>query len=107
MTDFNVNHQINDVRREVGSRVLEAGQARTVTISQTFAAIVEDVWDACTNPERIPRWFLPITGELRLQPLCAAGQRVRHDRALRSAAKLRSDLGVRRSDHVDRGAGLA
>jgi uncharacterized protein YndB with AHSA1/START domain len=24
------------------------------------------VWDACTNPERIPRWFLPISGELRV-----------------------------------------
>jgi hypothetical protein len=23
------------------------------------------VWDACTNPERIPRWFLPVSGELR------------------------------------------
>ncbi|MEZ4452035.1 MAG: SRPBCC family protein [Nannocystaceae bacterium] len=25
-----------------------------------------DLWDAITSPERIPRWFLPITGELRL-----------------------------------------
>jgi hypothetical protein len=24
------------------------------------------VWDACTNPERIPRWFLPVSGDLRL-----------------------------------------
>jgi uncharacterized protein YndB with AHSA1/START domain len=24
------------------------------------------VWDALTNTERIPRWFLPITGELRV-----------------------------------------
>lgn len=66
MIDVNVKQQINDVRREVGSRVLEAGQARTVTISRTFAASTDDVWDACTNPERLPRWFLPVTGELRL-----------------------------------------
>jgi uncharacterized protein YndB with AHSA1/START domain len=25
----------------------------------------EDLWDACTNPERISRWFLPISGDLR------------------------------------------
>ena len=24
------------------------------------------MWDACTNPERIPRWFLPISGDLHL-----------------------------------------
>jgi uncharacterized protein YndB with AHSA1/START domain len=40
--------------------------ARSVIISQVYAAPAEDVWDACTNPERIPRWFLPVTGELRL-----------------------------------------
>lgn len=66
MIDVNVKQQISDVRREVGSRVLEAGQARTVTISRTFAASRDEVWDACTNPDRIPRWFLPVTGELRL-----------------------------------------
>ena len=25
-----------------------------------------DLWDACTNIDRIPRWFLPITGDLRV-----------------------------------------
>jgi uncharacterized protein YndB with AHSA1/START domain len=62
---IDVTQQINAVRRQVGTRVLEAGEARTVTISQSYDAAVEDVWDACTNPERIPRWFLPITGDLR------------------------------------------
>jgi uncharacterized protein YndB with AHSA1/START domain len=62
---IDVAQQINAVRRRVGSRVLEAGEARTVTISQTYAASLDDVWDACTNPERIPRWFLPVSGDLR------------------------------------------
>jgi uncharacterized protein YndB with AHSA1/START domain len=63
---IDVIQQINSIRREVGKRVLEAGEARAVTVSQTYAASVDDVWDACTNPERIPRWFLPISGDLRL-----------------------------------------
>ena len=46
--------------------MLEAGEARTVTVSQVYDAELEDVWDACTSPERIPRWFLPVSGELRL-----------------------------------------
>ena len=58
--------QINSVRRAVGTRVLEAGEARTVTVSRRYDATVEEVWDACTNPERIARWFLPVSGELRV-----------------------------------------
>jgi uncharacterized protein YndB with AHSA1/START domain len=64
--DLDVKQQINDVRRTVGTRVLEAGQARTVTISRTYGVAIEDVWDACTSAERIPRWFLPVSGDLRL-----------------------------------------
>jgi hypothetical protein len=63
---INVTQQINAVRREVGRRLLEAGEGRTVTVSQTYEASIDDVWDACTNPERIRRWFLPISGDLRL-----------------------------------------
>ena len=63
---IDVTQQINAVRRRVGTRVLEAGEARTVTISQTYRAGLEDVWDACTSAERIPRWFLPVSGELKL-----------------------------------------
>jgi len=59
------SEQINAGARRVGSRTLEAGEARTVTITRHYDAPVADVWDACTNPERIPRWFLPVSGELR------------------------------------------
>ncbi len=62
---INVVHQINAVQRRVGARALAAGQARTVVVSQVYDAAVEDVWDACTSAERIPRWFLPVSGELR------------------------------------------
>ena len=63
---IDVNEHISAVRRQVGTRTLEAGQARVVTLSRTYGAPVDDVWDACTSVERIPRWFLPITGDLRV-----------------------------------------
>ncbi|MBM0232911.1 SRPBCC family protein [Micromonospora sp. STR1_7] len=63
---FDATEQINAVQRQVGSRTLEAGEARVSTISQTYQATLDDLWDACTNAERIPRWFLPISGDLRL-----------------------------------------
>ena len=63
---IDVVHQINAVHREVAGRTLDAGEARAVTLRQTYDASAEDLWDACTNPERIPRWFLPVRGELRV-----------------------------------------
>ena len=65
MTDVEGTEAVNAVTRRVGSGTFRAGEARTVTIGRSYDAPVADVWDACTNPERIPRWFLPVTGELR------------------------------------------
>jgi uncharacterized protein YndB with AHSA1/START domain len=60
-----VKQQISAVRRTVGSRRLEAGEARVSTLSEVFDTGIDDLWDVVTNPERIPRWFLPISGDLR------------------------------------------
>lgn len=35
-------------------------------MERTYDTTVDDVWDAVTNRERLPRWFLPIEGDLRL-----------------------------------------
>ena len=63
MTDTSA--QVPAVERRLGERTLPSGVAKVLTISQVYAADVADVWDACTNPERIPRWFLPVSGELK------------------------------------------
>lgn len=63
---IDVAEQINAVNRKVGARVFGPGEARIVTVTQTYAAEPDDVWDACTNPTRLPRWFLPVTGDLKL-----------------------------------------
>jgi uncharacterized protein YndB with AHSA1/START domain len=62
---IDVTHQISAVDRRVGTRVLAAGEARTVEVSQVYDATVDEMWDACTNAERIPRWFLPVSGDLK------------------------------------------
>lgn len=63
---IDITHQINSVRRQVGDRELEAGEGRIVTISRSYDTDIDDLWDACTNPERLPRWFSPVSGDLRL-----------------------------------------
>ncbi|MGB2555488.1 SRPBCC family protein [Cellulosimicrobium cellulans] len=58
--------ELEAARRTVGTGDLPAGAARVITLERTYPADVEDVWDAVTDPERIPRWFLPVTGDLRV-----------------------------------------
>jgi uncharacterized protein YndB with AHSA1/START domain len=62
---IDVSHQINSIDRQVGRRTLAAGEARTLTVSRVYDTPPDDLWDACTNPERIARWFLPVSGDLR------------------------------------------
>jgi uncharacterized protein YndB with AHSA1/START domain len=63
---IDIAREIQAVRRETGPGRLGGTDARTVTLERTYAAPIADVWDALTNPERIGRWFLPISGDYRL-----------------------------------------
>jgi uncharacterized protein YndB with AHSA1/START domain len=63
---MDIPREVGAIHREVGEGRVPAGEARTVLIRRTYPAPVEDVWDAITDPERISRWFLPVTGDLRL-----------------------------------------
>ena len=54
------------ITRVVSHREHDGRQARVVRASRTYDTTVEDLWDALTNPERLPRWFLPITGDLKV-----------------------------------------
>ena len=61
-----VASEVSAISRSVGKGVIPAGEGKTVTLRRTYNASVEDVWDALTSPERIGRWFLPISGDFRL-----------------------------------------
>ena len=66
MTEIDVRHQIDAVSRRVAHRALETGPAHVVTIGQSYDTDVDDLWDAVTNVERIPRWLMPVTGNLKV-----------------------------------------
>lgn len=63
---MDIVEEIEAIEREVGSGQLPAGEARVIRLRRTYDAPIEDVWDALTRPERISRWFLPVSGDLRL-----------------------------------------
>lgn len=54
-----VNREVRDVERE-------GRTARVVIATRTYDTTVEDLWDAISNAERLPRWFAPVTGDFRL-----------------------------------------
>ncbi len=53
-------------KRTVSTVERDGRDARSVTLSRSFATAVDDLWDALTNAERFPRWFMPISGDLKL-----------------------------------------
>ena len=61
---FDVEKQLAAVERVVSSLQRDGRPARSVTLGCSFPVPLEDLWDAVTNNERIPQWFLPITGDL-------------------------------------------
>ncbi|MEM6411777.1 MAG: SRPBCC family protein [Pseudomonadota bacterium] len=50
--------------RQTTELTYEGQPARLVSGSRIYNTDLDDLWDAVTNPERIPRWFLPISGDL-------------------------------------------
>jgi uncharacterized protein YndB with AHSA1/START domain len=65
-SDIDALRYIGAVTREIRAREHQGRWARVLIATCAYDTTVEDVWDAITNPERIPRWFLPISGDLRL-----------------------------------------
>ncbi|RZT83815.1 uncharacterized protein YndB with AHSA1/START domain [Pseudonocardia sediminis] len=56
--------ELDEVRRRVHAG--ERGDQVAVRLERTYSAGVEDVWDALTDPERLARWFLPVSGDLEV-----------------------------------------
>ena len=63
---IDITREIEAAQREVGTGRTAAGEGTAIRLRRTYDASIEDVWDALTSPERIGRWFLPISGDYRL-----------------------------------------
>ncbi|UOR03451.1 SRPBCC domain-containing protein [Leucobacter allii] len=61
-----VTKQIAAVTRALRTEERDGAETRIQTLVQEYPAGIDEVWDAATSAERIPRWFLPISGDLRL-----------------------------------------
>jgi len=63
---FNLEACFGAVTRTVSEHEREGKPVRNVTLARSYDTTPEDLWDAMTNPERLLRWFAPVSGELKL-----------------------------------------
>lgn len=64
---IDIVRQVQATSRAVGERPGPDGTpVRSVRLTRDFDAPIDDVWDALTSPDRINRWFLPVSGDFRL-----------------------------------------
>ena len=57
--------QLAEVHRSVGREPADEGEIVRVVMKRTYPTTPDDLWSAITEPDRIRRWFMPITGELK------------------------------------------
>jgi uncharacterized protein YndB with AHSA1/START domain len=58
--------QIGAIERDVRRTPREDGGENVVVLARrTYRADPEDTWSALTDPSRLARWFMPISGDLR------------------------------------------
>ncbi len=63
---FDFKAYLGAVTRTVSELERDGKPVRKVALERSYDTTAEDLWDALTNPERLPRWFLPVSGDLRL-----------------------------------------
>jgi uncharacterized protein YndB with AHSA1/START domain len=57
---------VDAVTRRVETIEKDGKTAKVVVARRTYPTGIEDLWDAVTTIERIPRWFAPVTGDLQV-----------------------------------------
>lgn len=62
---IDIAKEIGATSRQVALQQSEDGEIVIVTMQRRYPADVPDVWQAITDPDRVRRWFLPLTGDLR------------------------------------------
>lgn len=62
---LDIERHLGAVERSVEVVTRDDKEARAVILTRRYATGIDDLWDAMTNPERLPRWFLPVEGDLQ------------------------------------------
>src|SRR5690606_14947482 len=66
LMDRDVVEMVGAVTRRVETVERDGKPAKVVIARRTYPTSIEDLWDATTTLDRLPRWFAPVSGDLRL-----------------------------------------
>ena len=58
--------QLAAVHRSVGREPGDPDEIVRVTLRRSYSTTAADLWEAITDPDRIARWFMPISGDLKV-----------------------------------------
>jgi uncharacterized protein YndB with AHSA1/START domain len=61
---IDVGSYIGAVAREVTGLEHDGRAARAIVATRAYDTSIENLWDAITSPERLSKWFLPVSGDL-------------------------------------------
>ena len=61
-----IEGHLGAVERRVVSLERDGAQAPAVVLSRIYQTTINDMWNAVTNKERLPRWFARVEGDLKL-----------------------------------------
>jgi uncharacterized protein YndB with AHSA1/START domain len=64
--DIDIARVLGAVTRSVRNFEKDGKPASAVTLTRLYDTDPDDLWEALTSAKRIPRWFLPVEGELKL-----------------------------------------
>ena len=63
---FDLADHLGAMTRIVRNLEKDGQPAKAVIATRVYDTDTADLWDALTQPERLKRWFAPVTGELKL-----------------------------------------
>jgi uncharacterized protein YndB with AHSA1/START domain len=63
---FDIAAHLGAIRREVRDIEIDGRPAKVIFASRLYDTTPADLWDALSQPERLKRWFAPVTGDLQL-----------------------------------------
>ena len=63
---IDIINQLKAIHREVAKRPAGDTEVVSVLVRREYDAAIDDVWDAVTDPVRVQRWFMPLSGDLRV-----------------------------------------
>src|SRR6478735_2676108 len=66
MMSYDPTAHLPPMTRIVRNLERDGKPAKAVIASCIYNTDAADLWNALTDPKRIPRWFLPVSGDLKL-----------------------------------------